>query len=125
MKRSLSHASSASASALEWNHREWMKNLLSRLVPFARQIANAHDVQSVRGMSGVAFVHNGNDASAHGNEIPVWHFELSTVREVKDERNKRSVQSVPDGIQVQHKPMLNLRWLPHKPPASARHLMRS
>ena len=70
--------------------------------PARGQIANAHDMQRIHGVRGVALVHNGNDAAPDGDEIAVWHIELATIRKVNDKRRERPVQPVPERIQIQH-----------------------
>ena len=91
----------------------WPGSLAVLGVP-AGKVADARNVQGVHGVSGVAIVHDGNDAPAHGDEIAMRHFKLATVRQVNDERNEGSVEPVTDRVQVQQEPRLVSSAFSHK-----------
>ncbi len=76
--------------------------LLRRLGAAGRHVGNADDVKCIHRVRGVALIHDGNDALAHGDEVTVRHLELPPVGEMNHERREWASQPVTERIQIQH-----------------------
>jgi len=78
------------------------KGLFRRLGAAGRHVGDADDMERIHRVGGIAFVHNRDDALAHGDEVAVRHLEFPPVGEVNHERRERASQPVTKRIQIQH-----------------------
>ena len=63
-------------------------------------VGDADDVECVHRMGRIPLVHDGDDTLAHGDDIPMRHFELAPGVKVNHERGERAGQPVTKRIQL-------------------------